>query len=612
MNLLGIIPVSIGRWNKQRSPALLRFCNLEVLMRVVVLLLSLLAATSWAITPEDEQKCRGFFRFTSNNLYDGLTKDGLAALKEQRDRVRANFGHVNSRLLHAHSAIHAAFVARLLRGHMFVYGPPGGAKTLLIRELLALEEKPSFQIQLHQSMTEQPLIGGQDFEAAKRGEYIVNTKGSLATFKTANLDEIDKANPGVLSVLLGLLNEREVQVGREVIKADLETLFTTSNAILPEILDAFRENGQLSTAAALLNRFQFKVCLYNWLENADQKLLSKVRFGKLWNEAIRFEHNPDFSTKSEALKPVDWEKLRAFALYIVHFSDEALDAYTYLVNELRDATNHELDASRRRHEEDPESEPFVYFPTADYSERLRQVVPEVVLYSVFLDFLLSPLADDEIIGLGFLDKPIVLQPSSLWRSYLTLTTIFSGDAELQNRDGKFSVHFSNKVDANKMRDNRERGLLKMITKEQERFEAHFKQIANYCAKCPNSAWLVNRKGYLNDIEELLQPNKESDRIRREALSRDEAADEERERQKREEKKLAKKKLKEEEKRKMTLPGGSYKDSCDECLMDSSGSLECKCAKWGGTSKEFTKLVDAYLCETAINHGGQLECTKPRE
>jgi|GEM_PF-2757475 len=481
---------------------------------IALFLMTLHSLASFA-DPETTRAPKNYFIVPEGNNFGGLSAQGLAALKQQRDAVRAIHASLNDELRHSQAAIHAAFVARLLKGHMFIYGPQGGAKSKLARSALAFEEQAPFKLQLHQAMTDQPLVGGQDFEAAKRGEYVVNTRGSLATFKTAILDELDKASPGVLSVLLGIMNEREVQIGKTVVKADTQTIFATSNAILPEIFDAFRENGQLSTAAALLNRFQLKACLYNWLPDHDQETLSQSKFKALWEEALQFEFNSGSIQKAANTNFVDWDMVRHFALYLVRFSPDALKAYTHMVNRMRAATNRELEASRVRNAEDPENEPFVYFPTADYSERLRQIVPEAVMYSAFVDFLLSPLADDEVMDIGFLAQPIELQPTSLWRAYLTLTTVFSGDVKLHNSDGKFFVQFSNQVDRRKLRDNRERGLVKMIEKEQARFKQQYLNVANFkCTKATSTKWLNPER---RDIEELLQPNKESDAVRREVF-----------------------------------------------------------------------------------------------
>lgn len=472
-----------------------------------------------ATTPDAAAPAKGYFNIGADGSYGGLSPKGLTFLKEQRDRLRAINESLNGRLLNLRSAIHAVLVGRMLKGHMFIYGPPGGAKSLLARELLAFEARQQFQIQLHQAMTDQPLVGGQDFEAAKRGEYVVNTAGSLVTFETAILDEIDKASPSVLSVLLGLLNEREVQVGRRVIKAELQSGFATSNALLHEVFESFRENGQLSTAAALLNRFPLKTCLYNWLPDADQEKLSELKFKRMLEDASHFERNTKPEAKPREMLAVDWTALQQFANYVVRFSPNAMKAYTRLVNQMRAVTNHEVEASRTRFNEDPESEPFVYFPTADYTERLRQVIPEAIIYSVFIDFLLSPLSDDAVLNAGFLNQAIELQPSSLWRGYLIQTTIFSGEATLQNNEGKFFVEFSNRVDRRKLRDNRERALFKMIEKEQARFKVQYAKVANFkCTDAPSTKWLDPKGQVRKDIEELLQPNKESDRIRREKFN----------------------------------------------------------------------------------------------
>src|SRR6185436_14547716 len=106
------------------------------------------------------------------------------------------------------SVHHAGEVARMVEGNMFLYGPPGGAKSMYVDWMLRGEEDKAFNLQMHQMVTEQAFVGGQDFEAAKRGEFTINTKGSLADHVIGVVDESEKGSPASFASMLGLLNER--------------------------------------------------------------------------------------------------------------------------------------------------------------------------------------------------------------------------------------------------------------------------------------------------------------------------------------------------------------------------------------------------------------------
>ena len=164
--------------------------------------------------------------------FRGLTPEGLAALRQARDIVRGRDRIFENEFRNLTTIHHAGLVARLFKGNMFLYGPPGGAKSAFVNWLMKGEPESPYKLQLHQMITEQAFTGGQNFEAAKAGRFEINTKGNLANFVVALIDETEKGNPAALSALLSLLNEREVLAGNQPVKARLETLFATSNANL--------------------------------------------------------------------------------------------------------------------------------------------------------------------------------------------------------------------------------------------------------------------------------------------------------------------------------------------------------------------------------------------
>lgn len=411
--------------------------------------------------------------------FQGLTEEGLVALKRARDSVRSRSRLFENELRNLTTVHHAGLVARLFKGNMFLYGPPGGAKSVFVNWLLRGELEPAYKLQLHQMITEQAFTGGQNFEAAKEGRFQLNTEGSLADFAIALIDETEKGNPGVLSSLLSLLNEREILAGNQVIKARLETLFATSNSNLPEIFQQFLENGQGSTAPALLNRFQFKAFVYNWLSINDQAILDTRNQRRQYLKALAGTH-PEVMQDEVFLSPekLNWSELREFAHALMQPSALFMTVYREFINDMREQTNRAIRESEERHQRNHLDEPFVYFPSADYTERLRQQIPETILMSAFLDFLQSPLADDS--GLEALtsetSKPILLDPLSLWRGYLAMTTLGPGHVVLKVdplSENKLDIDFDWSIDLSSTRDKQEELLVQNLKTEQERFRQTF-------------------------------------------------------------------------------------------------------------------------------------------
>ena len=408
--------------------------------------------------------------------YTGLTKQGLETFKQARDVIRERVRLFDNELRNLGTVHHVGLVARLFKGNMFLYGPPGGAKSAFVSWLMKGEADPPFKLQLHQMLTEQAFTGGQNFEAAKEGRFEINTKGSLTDYTVALIDEAEKGNPAALSSLLSLLNEREVLAGGQVVKARLETLFATSNANLPEIFQQFLENGQGSTAPALMNRFQFKAFIYNWLSPADQSVLDQ-RTQRMRHLKSLAKTNPKVLQDEAFLGPgqLNWPALRQLANALFKPGPVFMSTYREFINDMRGQTNRAIRESEERHQQNHLDEPFVYFPSADYTERLRQQIPEIVLMSAFVDFMMSPLANDAHI-INLIERPIVLDPLSLWRSLIVMTTIGPGNARLvfnPKAEQKVDVDFNWSVDPSTARDKREELLIENLKAEQERFRRTF-------------------------------------------------------------------------------------------------------------------------------------------
>jgi hypothetical protein len=341
---------------------------------------------------------------------------------------------------------------------------------------------------MHQMMTEQAFVGGQNFDAARQGKFEINTDGSLAHFKIALIDEIDKGNPAALSALLSLLNERQVLAGNKVIQSQLETIFSTSNANVYQICQQFAENGLRSTASALLNRFTSIAFIPNWLSKVDQAALDANYLDdldKLFNPESAQAEVTDKSLQ------LDWAALRELARYLLRPTEEFFSIARDFTDLLRTETIKQVELNNEDSQKYTQEEKLPYYPTAEYTERLRERIRDIILMSVLVDLLTSKLADN----IDDLERALKsmkyhrfsVGPLSVWRSYLSLTTVTFGKAQLifptkNNKRAALDLDFGNffcsKNDNGckvtyKATDSQEQQNIEYIIQEQQRFKATF-------------------------------------------------------------------------------------------------------------------------------------------
>ena len=229
---------------------------------------------------------------------------------------------LKQRFVELEHSIEAHLTGILSENHLYVFGPPGGAKTALAEVILKSElkklnadqidaftkkvlthkkadqkfiqavlhrmrqEKPKvferFLLQFHKLLPEGVLVGFPKIEKQlNEGKEEIETSTSLASekFIFAILDEVDKANPQTITALLSILNEREVFAGNQVIKTALRTAVLTSNKMPSEFLDSYHEDR--STGEAVMDRAPNKVYVSNKIssEEALTQFLSNLEKG---------------------------------------------------------------------------------------------------------------------------------------------------------------------------------------------------------------------------------------------------------------------------------------------------------------------------------------------
>lgn len=204
--------------------------------------------------------------------------------------------------------------------HLFLYGPPGTAKSALIRHFSQSVGGAYFEYMLTRFSEPNEIFGPVDIARLREGVVSTITEGMLPKAEFAFLDEIFNANSAILNNLLTVLNERTYCRGAELHKLPLLSLFSASNT-LPED-DALR---------ALFDRFLLR-CHVNHLPR--ESMASLLRAGWV------------LERPQGARQPVSSEQLRGLAARLPDVDVSSIaELYADTVFKLRDLG---IDFSDRR------------------------------------------------------------------------------------------------------------------------------------------------------------------------------------------------------------------------------------------------------------------------
>ena len=162
---------------------------------------------------------------------------------------------LNSVFPERQDAIEATLLAILSKEHVFLVGPPGTAKSLLITTVIkAITGATYFKCAMSKTRSAEAVLGPLDIKLFReQGIQVRNDKGYLTDVNFAFVDEIGKMSPILGHDLLAAYNEREkheVNNGNSVHSIPLYSSFSASNEMLTDESD---------DAAALWDRILFRV-----------------------------------------------------------------------------------------------------------------------------------------------------------------------------------------------------------------------------------------------------------------------------------------------------------------------------------------------------------------
>src|ERR1700730_3380753 len=169
---------------------------------------------------------------------------------------------LKSRFVGRDEVIDLIALALVAGEHLFLHGPPGTAKSALIRHFARAVRGRYFEYMLTRFSEPNEIFGPIDIAQLREGRVATVTTGMLPEAEFVFLDELFNANSAILNNLLTGLNERVYRRGAETHRLPLLSLFSASNH-LPED-EALR---------ALFDRFLLRCHVDNLLRDAMPRLL---------------------------------------------------------------------------------------------------------------------------------------------------------------------------------------------------------------------------------------------------------------------------------------------------------------------------------------------------
>jgi MoxR-like ATPase len=192
------------------------------------------------------------------------------------ERLKTVAGSLERQFLGKDELIRLLLIAVVAGEHCVLLGPPGTAKSALIRSLSELMQARYFEYLLTRFTEPNELFGPVDIAAFREGTYRRNTAGMLPEAEIVFLDEAFKANSAILNALLTLLNERTVTSGGQVIQCPLISVFAASNEVpSDETLNAVFDRFLLRVHSDNLDAYHFSELLQRGIEHESRRMASE-------------------------------------------------------------------------------------------------------------------------------------------------------------------------------------------------------------------------------------------------------------------------------------------------------------------------------------------------
>jgi len=200
-------------------------------------------------------------------------KDSLT-VKEKFDLTRRE---LNASLIERTEEIDLLLTSLIAGEHLLLVGPPGCGKSLLIDSLMRWTHGSKFSCLLSKFSQPEELLGMYSLSELKADRFVRITTNKLPESQYVFLDEIFRASPAILNILLKLLNEKTFDKGDGVSRrVPLEICLGAAND--------WPSGDEGKSLGALVDRFMLRKSVAPISSMAGRQKL-------LWNN-----QPPEFST----------------------------------------------------------------------------------------------------------------------------------------------------------------------------------------------------------------------------------------------------------------------------------------------------------------------------
>ncbi|MCA9654320.1 MAG: AAA family ATPase [Myxococcales bacterium] len=193
--------------------------------------------------------------------------DPAAGVADLSRRLQDGARQLQAQFLGKEEIIRLLFISAVAGEHLVMVGPPGTAKSALLRSFAQVIEARYFDYLLTRFTEPNEIFGPVDIQAFREGSYRRRTEGMLPQAEVIFLDEIFKANSAILNSLLTLLNSRRFTHGNVTMRVPLISMYAASNEVpTDDALSALFDRFLLRVRVDYLDSYHFRGLLQKGID----------------------------------------------------------------------------------------------------------------------------------------------------------------------------------------------------------------------------------------------------------------------------------------------------------------------------------------------------------
>lgn len=249
---------------------------------------------------------------------------GQTQLQEATTNLKAFKNSISSQIVEREYVIEPIILALLAKEHVLLIGPPGNAKTTLVKKMLSnivddKTQQPSFySMQMNKEITLADTHGSINFKTLSEDGIVKrNYQEGMLGAKLAFTDESFDIRPGALRNLLDVLAERSHSQGTAHFKGQTEMVVSATNKTLSEV---YEENNNSEAPRALIDRYSFVVFVPKEMQNFENdKFIFSGGGSEVKPQPIHKLSFQDLDVLRDLVKKVDIPDYIADLASIIHY-----------------------------------------------------------------------------------------------------------------------------------------------------------------------------------------------------------------------------------------------------------------------------------------------------